>query len=250
MNQKGILIPSVLALGLAWAAPAAAELNIFAPVHQFGISASHNQYKFDSPTDNSKERVNKGGLYYHWGNKLTAEQGVIFQFAAEAQYGEEGDAEVKSALAEFDLGLRAALSANNYFDALVGAGYDWDRYEYDGYRVLGNKERLRLDSKTPQAKAALGYSFISRTATTRLEAGARYSIDGRTKVEFANIDDRVDMKDKVNPYAELTVVWNKSIYRQPIATTLFYEQTRHELKGGVDSKLKQEEVGLKVGLLF
>ena len=250
MNQKGFLIPSMLALGVAWAVPSWAEPKVSDPAHSVGLSATHNQYKFESPDDSSKERVNQGGVFYNWGNKLTGEQGFIYQIGGEAQYGEKGDTEVKSARIELDVGARAALSANNYVDVVVGVGYDWDRYEYDGYRVLGAKERLYVDSKTPQAKAAVGYNYLNRNVTARLEAGARYSIDGRTKLEFAGFDERVDMKDKANPYAELTVLWNKGIYNRPVTTALYYEQTRHELKGGADSKLKQEEVGLKVGLQF
>lgn len=250
MNPQGLLLPSLLALGVAWAAPSFAETKVSDPAHHFGLSGSHNQYKFSSDVDSSKERVNKGGVFYNWGNKLTGEQGFIYQIGADAQYGEGGDAEVKSARIELDIGARAALSANNYVDVLIGAGYDWDRYEYDGIRVLGAKERLYLDSKTPQVKAAVGYNYLTRHSTTRLEAGARYSIDGRTKLDFLNVDERVDMKDKVNPYAELTVLWNKGIYNRPVSTALYYEQTRHELKGASDSKLKQEEVGLRVGMQF
>lgn len=247
MMRNGLFLPSLVALGVALSGHASANA-VTDPVHSFGLSASHNQYRVDTALDDDKDRLNKGGVFYNWGNKLTGTEGLIYQVGADAQYGERNDSEVKSGRIELDLGGRMALSQNNYVDLLVGAGYDWDRYEYDGVSIAGSKVRSKIDSKTPQAKLALGYNYLTPAMTARLEAGARYSIDGRTRVKVEGFSERVDMKDKVNPYAELSVVWNKGVRNLPVITSLYYEQTRNEFRGGSDTKLKQEEVGLRLGL--
>ena len=50
------------------------------------------------------------------------------------------------------------------------------------------------------------------------------------------------------------MLWNKGINNMPISTSLYYTQTRYELDSSSEfaenSKLKQEQVGLKVGLAF
>ena len=76
----------------------------------------------------------------------------------------------------------------------------------------------------------------------------------RSKLKVGGESDTVDLKDKVNPYGELTVLWTKGINNMPISTSLYYTQTRYELDSNSElaenSKLKQEQVGLKVGLAF
>lgn len=248
MIRRSLLNVTALAASIAAASLAHAE-SVTDPAHSLGITGSHNQYKLSVDDESGKERLNKGGIFYNYGNKLTGAEGFIFQVGADAQYGERGETEVKSARIELDLGARAALSQNNYVDVVVGAGYDWDRLEYDGIRVLGDKVRVKLDSKTPLAKAALGYNYLTSDMTARLEVGGRYSIDGRTKLTVEGSSDTIDMKDKLNPYAELTFVFNKGIRDIPVVAGLYYEQTRYELRNGDGrAKLKQEEVGLKLGL--
>lgn len=247
MNPKSLLVPSLLTAGAICAGAASAQ-SVTDPAHSFGVSASHSQYKVDVGFDDDKDRINKGGLFYNWGNKLTGAEGFIYQIGADAQYGEEGHSEVKSGRIELDLGARAALSTNNYIDFVVGAGYDWDRFEYDGLYVNGSKTRVRLDNKTPQVKAGLGYNYLNNNFTARLEAGTRYSLDGRSKVKVGQFNDTVDMEDKFSPYAELSVLWNKGIRNIPVITSLYFEQTRSEMKGSSDAELKQDEFGLRVGL--
>lgn len=248
MIRKGLLNVTALAASIAGASLAHAE-SVTDPAHSFGVTGSHNQYKMSVDDESDKERLNKGGVFYNYGNKLTGAEGFIYQIGADAQYGERGDTEVKSARIELDLGARAALSQNNYVDFVVGAGYDWDRTEYDGIRILGDKVRVKMDSKTPQAKAGIGYNYLTSDMTARLEVGARYSVDGRTKLTVEGTSDSIDMKDKVNPYAELTFVFNKGIRNMPVVAGMYYEQTRHELRDGDGrATLKQEEVGLKLGL--
>ena len=84
--------------------------------------------------------------------------------------------------------------------------------------------------------------------------GARYSINSEARLKVDGDSDSVDLKDKVNPYGELTVLWNKGINSLPISTSLYYTQTRYGLDSNSAiaerSKLKQEQVGLRVGLAF
>ena len=120
-------------------------------------------------------------------------------------------------------------------------------------RIGLGREDVKLTTKSPFAKAGLGYNYLTPDYTVRLELGARYSIEGRSKLE-AGDSDTVDLKDKVNPYGELTVLWNKGINNLPISTSLYYTQTRYQLDSSSTfaerSKLKQEQVGLKLGLAF
>ena len=56
------------------------------------------------------------------------------------------------------------------------------------------------------AKAGLGYNYLTPDYTVRLEVGARYSIEADSKLKVGGESDTVDLKDKVNPYGELTVL--------------------------------------------
>lgn len=224
------------------------------PISNFGAIASHNQYKLTIDDESDKERLNQGGLFYTFGNKLTGEEGFIYQIGIEGQYRDKDDVEFLSARADLDLGLRAALSSNNYVDLIVGGGYDWGRIEQDDVRVGLFEEDVKLTNRSPFAKAGVGYNYLTPNYTVRLEAGARYSIEAESKLKVGGESDTVDLKDKANPYGELTVLWNKGINNMPVSTSLYYTQTRYELDSdsavAERSKLKQEEVGFKVGLAF
>lgn len=110
---------------------------------------------------------------------------------------------------------------------------------------------VKLISKSPFAKAGLGYNYLTPDYTLRLEVGALYSINSEARLKVDGDSDSVSLKDKVNPYGELTVLWNKGINNLPISTSLYYTQTRYGLDSNSAiaerSKLKQEQVGLRVG---
>lgn len=252
MRLNGLTTTTALGLYLAGASHVYAD-SVTDPISNLGLIGSHNQYKLSVFDESDKSRVNQGGLYYNFGNKLTGQEGFIYQIGAEGQYGKKDDTKYKSARAEFDLGLRAALSTNNYIDGIIGGGYDWGRVQHDDVRIGLGREDVKLTTKSPFAKAGLGYNYLTPDYTVRLELGARYSIEGRSKLE-AGDSDTVDLKDKVNPYGELTVLWNKGINNLPISTSLYYTQTRYQLDSSSTfaerSKLKQEQVGLKLGLAF
>jgi len=245
----------LIGLSLSGAAVTAAHAeSITDPISTLGVIGSHKQYKLTVDDQSDKERLNQGGLFYNFGNKMTGQEGPIYQIGIEGQYREKDDTEYKTARADLDLGLRAALSTNNYIDVLVGGGYDWGRTEQDDVQVGLFEEDVKLTTRSPFAKAGLGYNYLTPDYTVRLELGARYSINAESKLKIGDESDTVDLKDKVNPYGELSVLWNKGINNLPVSTSLYYSQTRYELDSSSAvaerTKLKQEEVGLKIGLAF
>jgi len=253
MRINGLTTTTALALCLAATSQAFAQ-SATGPISTFGVIGSHNQYKLTVNDESDKERLNQGGLYYNFGNKMTGQEGFIYQAGIEGQYREKDDVEYLSARADLDLGLRAALSTNNYVDLIVGGGYDWGRIEQDDVRVSIFEEDVKLTTRSPFTKAGIGYNYLTPDYTVRLEVGARYSIEADSKLKVGGESDTVDLKDKVNPYGELSVLWNKGINNMPISTSLYYTQTRYEIDSDSEfaenSKLKQEQVGLKVGLAF
>src|SRR5690606_41210343 len=109
--------------------------------------------------------------------------------------------------ADLDLGLRAAVSTNNYVDLVIGGGYDWGRIEQDDVGPLDSN--VKLTSKSPFAKAGIGYNYLTPDYTVRLEVGARYSMNSEARLKVDGDSDSVDLKDKVNPYGELTGWWSR-----------------------------------------
>ncbi|TBU97245.1 hypothetical protein [Stutzerimonas kirkiae] len=253
MRMSGLAATTALGVCLAGTSHVYAD-SVTGPVSNIGLIGSHNQYKLTVDGESDKDRVNQGGLYYNFGNKLTGQEGVVYQIGAEGQYGKEGDTKFKAAKAEFDVGLRAPLSINNYLDFIVGGGYDWGRVQQDDVRIGFTEEDVKLTTKQPFAKAGVGYNYLTPGYTVRLELGARYSIEGRSKLKVGDESESVDLKDKVNPYGELSFLWNKGINNLPVSAGLYYTQTRYQLDSGnvvaQRTKLKQEQVGLKLGLAF
>src|SRR5690606_19597632 len=109
MTRKVTLMSGLTALAIGISGLASAE-SVTDPKHSFGLSASHHQYRVDTALDDDKDRLNKGGVFYNWGNKLTGQEGWVYQIGADAQYGERGDSEVKSGRIELDVGGRMQLS--------------------------------------------------------------------------------------------------------------------------------------------
>ncbi|MFN3580219.1 MAG: outer membrane beta-barrel protein [Pseudomonas sp.] len=224
------------------------------PVSQIGIKGSYSEQTFDSDIeaiDDSTGRMPKVGLFYNFGNKLTAESGFIYQAGIEASYGERDDNEVRDARAEIDLGLRGALDNNLYADLIVGAGYDWTRYEPDA----GDGLETRMTNKSPFAKAAVALGHQGPTVGTRLEVGTRYSIDGRTNFRVEDVgSETLDMKNQANPYAELSFLWNQREGAMPVSASVYYERKNYALDDSEllsdNTRLKSEEVGLRLGMLF
>nr|WP_298166711.1 hypothetical protein [uncultured Pseudomonas sp.] len=251
MPLNGVVSKTTLALCLGGVSHAYAE-SATDPISTIGVIASHNRYtvEFDDGEEiEQDERLNQGGLFYTFGNKLTGQEGMIYQIGVEGQYNDKDEITYKSAQAELDVGARAALSTHNYVDIVLGGGYGWGRIEQDGANFGFPGEDIQQTTKLPFAKAGLGYNYMTPSYTMRLEVGARYSIDGRIKVEIVDVSNSFDLENKVNPYGELSFLWNKGINNLPISTSLYYMQTRYRVEDD-NSELKQEQFGLKVGLAF
>lgn len=219
------------------------------PISNLGLIGAYNDYELNSDNDRvdgRDEDVGKVGVYYNFGNKMTGGPGVIFQIGANARYGEHGDDEVKDARADLDLGMRMPLNNNTNFDVLVGAGYDWTRFEMDDRRA-GDVE---LSNKSPFAKAALGLHHRGNNVITRLEVGTRYSIEGEAKVKLDGVgSETVDLEDKFNPYAELNFLWDNGF-----TAGVYYTQTNYELDDrrelAANTELESNEVGVTLGMAF
>ena len=223
------------------------------PVSNLGVIGAYNDYewKSDNPSvDGRDENVGKAGAFYNFGNKMTGGPGFIYQIGVDARYGERNDNEIKEARADLDLGMRMPLTNNSNLDMLIGAGYDWSRYEMDDTNI-GDVE---VSNKSPFAKAALGWHHRGDTLTTRLEVGTRYSIEGESKLKLVDVgSETIDLRDKFNPYAELNFLWDRG-FGVPVTAGLYYTQTNYELKRSRDlaanTELESNEFGVKLGVMF
>ncbi|MEX5628685.1 MULTISPECIES: outer membrane beta-barrel protein [Pseudomonas] len=237
------LLALVAAPALVFAAPSTD------PISTFGILGSYNDFKLEGGSESDKDHMPEAGLFYNFGNKLTAESGFIYQAGVEAKYGKKSDNKLKEGQADLDLGWRAALDARNFVDVIVGGGYSWTRYELDS-----NDYDMELTNKSPFAKAALGYNHQFDDMTLRFEAGARRTIDGRTKLKVDGVgSDTVDLKDRTNPYAEVSLLMNQK-GDLPVMAGLYYTRTEYKLDGDSEvadnTRLKRDEYGVKVGIAF
>ncbi|HUH58133.1 MAG TPA: outer membrane beta-barrel protein [Pseudomonadales bacterium] len=221
------------------------------PVSNIGITGSHNKYKISSDIDsldNNKQRMPKVGVYYNYGNKITGAEGLIYQAGVEAKYGKKSDVKDQQGQAEADIGYRLDIGNRNYIDGIVGAGYKHSKVD-DTKGV-----DVRLTTKSPFAKAGLGFSHKGDTVLSRLEVGTRYNINAESKIKVQHLSSTtVDLKDKYSPYAQLDFMWDKGYNDMPLTAGVYYTKTNYQLKDKryVDNtKLKNDEFGVKVGLAF
>ena len=219
------------------------------PISVLGLQGSYNDFKLEGGSESDKDHMPEAGLFYNFGNKLTAESGFIYKAVIEAKYGEKSSNKLKEGQADLDLGWRAALDARNFVDVIVGGGYSWTRYEPDT-----NDYDVKLTNKSPFAKAALGYNHQFDDMTLRVEAGARRTIDGRAKLKVDGLgSDTVDLKDRTNPYAEVSLLMNQK-GDLPVMAGLYYTRTEYKLDDDSyvadNTKLKRDEYGFKVGIAF
>ncbi|KAF1053014.1 MAG: hypothetical protein GAK43_01634 [Stenotrophomonas maltophilia] len=219
------------------------------PLFTFGVQGSYDKFKFEGGSESDKEHLGQGGVFANFGNKMTADSGLVYQLGGEAKFGKKNDNKLKEAQADLDLGWRVALDARNFVDVIVGGGYSWTRFEPEI-----NDLDTKLTYKSPFAKAALGYNHQFDASTLRVEVGARRSIDGRARLKVEDFgSDSVDMKDHTNPYAEVTLLMNQE-GGLPIQAGVYYTRTEYKLDEDSDiadnTKLKRDEFGVKVGLAF
>ncbi|MBD8190263.1 outer membrane beta-barrel protein [Pseudomonas fluorescens] len=241
--KNSSLLALVAAPAVVFAAPSTD------PISTFGLLGSYNDFKLEGGSQSDKDHMPEAGLFYNFGNKLTAESGFIYQAGIEAKYGKKSDNKLKEGQADLDLGWRAALDARNFVDVIVGGGYSWTRYELDS-----NDNDLELTNKSPFAKAALGYNHQFDDMTLRVEAGARRTLDGRTRIKVDGFgSDTVDLKDRTNPYAEVSLLMNQK-GDLPVMAGLYYTRTEYKLDADSEvadnTRLKRDEYGVKVGIAF
>ena len=74
MRINGLTTTAALALCLAGTSHAFAQ-SATGPISNIGVIGSHNQYKLTIDDESDKARLNQGGLYYNFGNKLTGQEG-------------------------------------------------------------------------------------------------------------------------------------------------------------------------------
>lgn len=233
-------------LGTPLAAVAAPSTD---PLFTFGVLGSYDKFKFEGGDESDSDHLGQGGVFANFGNKMTAESGFVYQIGGQAKYGEKDDNKLKEAQADLDLGWRAAIDARNFVDVIVGGGYSWSRFE-----PAINGVDVELTNKSPFAKAALGYNHQFDASTLRVELGARRTIDGRAKLDVEDFgNDSVDLKDRTNPYAEVSLLMNQK-GDLPIQAGVYYTRTEYKLDGDSEvadnTKLKRDEFGVKVGLAF
>ena len=219
------------------------------PLFTVGILGAYDEFKFQGGSETQTEHVDEGGIFASFGNKMTAESGFIYQVGAEGKYAEKHDNKLKEGQAGLDLGWRAALDARNFVDVVVGGGYMWSRFETEHRRI-----ESELTYKAPFAKAALGYNHQFDAATLRVEAGVRRTLDGRVKLKVEDFgSDSADMKDRTNPYAEVTLLMNQQ-GNLPIQAGVYYTRTEYRLDDETlladNTELKRDEYGFKIGLAF
>lgn len=248
MSTRNLLRHSCL-LALIAAPLAASAAPSTDPLFTFGLLGSYDKFKFEGGSESETDHLGQGGLFANYGNKMTAESGFIYQIGADAKYGKKSDNKLKEAKVDLDLGWRAAMDARNFLDFTVGGGYDWSRFEPEL-----NDLDTELTYKSPFAKAAVGYNHQFDASTLRVEVGVRRTLDGRAKLKVDDFgSDTVDMKDRTNPYAEVSLLMNQQ-GGMPIYGSVYYTRTEYKLDEESDAadntKLKRDEFGVKVGLAF
>ncbi|CZT30111.1 outer membrane beta-barrel protein [Pseudomonas cerasi] len=240
-----IAVPSFLLLA------ASAHAATTDPLFTAGVTGSYSQYRLTGKglDGDDKAEFGKGGVFANFGNKLTGEAGFIYQFELKGQYGEKKNDEVRDGQADLDLGFRTSIDATNYVDFIVGGGYDWNRFEPDA-DDLG----LKITTRSPFAKAGLGYNHKFSDSTFRAELGARRTInaDAHVKVSGAT-SDSFDLKDRTSPYLEVGMLLNQHgqlpFYVGGYATYTEYKPDSDSPLAD-DVKLKRGEAGFKAGLSF
>jgi len=219
------------------------------PLFVIGLIGAYDEFTFHGGRQSQSEYVGEGGVFANYGNKMTAESGLVYQLGGEGKYAEQDNYKFKDARLGLDLGWRVALDARNFADVIVGAGYAWQRFE-----LVSHRRDTDLTYKSPFVKAALGYNHQFDTATLRLEGGVRYAVGGEAKLDVDGFDDETsDTKDRANPYAEITLLMNQQ-GDFPIQAGLYYIQTKYELDdeslAADNTELKRDEYGVKLGMAF
>ncbi|WP_030132647.1 hypothetical protein [Pseudomonas sp. QTF5] len=219
------------------------------PVFAFGLLGSYSVLEFTGRRSTATEHMPEGGLFLNFGNKMTAQTGLVYHAEISGQYSEEQNQKVEDGQVDLDFGWRIALDARNFVDVLLGGGYKWNRFQPDF-----NKYDIELTSRTPFAKVAAGYNHQFSTTTLRVEAGIRKAINGDTKLKINGIsNESLDLKNTLNPFVELSVLFNQQ-GAIPVIASLYYNRFKYDLDGQFVvtdfDKQTRDEYGVKLGLAF
>lgn len=254
----------LLGLGLVGMSAAQAESALNGdPLSTAGFIGSYNDYKttihHQDIDDHHKKKTKVGqyGAYYDYGNKLTGEEGWIYQAGILGQYGKKSKVNYYDVRLEAEGGYRWDVAGDSFIDVLGGLGYKWDRDEERVRRSDGfGHHKITMDNRNPYVKAGVGYNYLAPDVTVRLEAGGRYTFSGRVKVKGSGEElnsKHLDLKSQFNPYVELSALWNKGLGNLPVHTAIYYEHDTYKAKHHNDwhgVKTVNNEVGIKVGLGF
>lgn len=219
------------------------------PVSQFGIQGTYNNFTLKGSGQSGKDSLPEAGLFYNFGNKMTAEAGFIYQAGIDLKSGKERGDKLRDLQGDLDLGWRMALGERDSLDLIGGGGYSRSRYTTG----IGRYE-MGLVGRSPFLKAAMGYTHRFDSATLRLEAGVRRTTESDLKLKVNGVDvATADLKDRTNPYAEANFLFNQR-GSLPVITGVYYSQTGYQLNINDNLarkvKLQRDEFGAKVGIVF
>jgi len=219
------------------------------PISRFGILGAHNHFKLNGNGLSSKDSQSQAGLFYNFGNKMTAEAGLIYQAGVDLKYGKDKNDKLRDFQGDLDLGWRMPLGSRDALDVIGGAGYSRSRYTSSV-----DRRDSEMINRSPFLKAALGYTHRFDSATVRLEAGVRRMTRDGLKFKVDGRDAAVgDQKGRANPYVEANFLFNTQ-GSLPIAAGVYYTPSGHQLKinDGLATKAKPQrnEFGAKVGIAF
>ena len=219
------------------------------PISQFGILGAYNNFTLSGAGQSVDGSLPEAGLFYNFGNKMTAEAGFIYQAGLDLKSGKDSGDKLRDLQGDLDLGWRMALGERDSLDVIGGGGYARSRYttQIDRYDI-------GLGGSSPFFKAAMGYTHRFDAATLRLEAGVRRTTEGDFKLKVNGVDVvTVDLKNRTNPYAEANVLFNTQ-GSLPIITGVYYSQTGYQLNINNSLvrrfELQRDEFGAKVGIVF
>lgn len=247
MNTSQILATALVCIGIF---PLAANAGPAPrPLFGVGLIGSYTEMEFSARDTTGTAHMPEGGVFLNFGNKMTAESGLVYHAEISGKYAEKYSEEVKDAQVDLDLGWRLALDTRNSVDLLAGGGYKYNRFaqDIDGYDI-------DLTSRTPFVKLAAGYNHRLNDTTVRVEAGARMAINGDTQLKLDSIySERVDLQNRTNPFVEVTFLFNQQ-GELPIFASLYYNRFKYDLDGAfaIDDLDRQtrDEYGAKVGVTF
>ncbi|WP_191485874.1 outer membrane beta-barrel protein [Pseudomonas sp. FEN] len=219
------------------------------PISQFGILGTYNRFNLKGAGLSETDSLPEGGLFYNFGNKMTAGPGLIYQAGIDLKSGKDKDDRLKDFQGDVDIGWRMALGDRDFLDVIGGGGYGRTRYtsHIDRYEIS-------LLGRSPFLKAAMGYTHHFDSASVRLEAGVRRTTESDLKLKVNGMDiATADLKDRTNPYAEANFLFNTQ-GALSIAAGVYYSQTGYQLNTNNDLarkvQLQRDELGAKVGIAF